>query len=92
MKYFYTIFNYKMNKIIFFVISGTTVFYMAGKYLKYSQFVFFSYEMNVVENFWFYEVVKYFFSPAMYSLTRHCHKVPIKKSLQTLKIKIKKRQ
>lgn len=31
-------FNYKINKIILFVFSGMTVFYIKGKYLKYTQF------------------------------------------------------
>lgn len=39
--------NYKINKIIIFVLGSTIVVYMIGKYLKYSQFCFFSNETDM---------------------------------------------
>lgn len=58
MKYFYTvtIFYHKTNNV--FLFSGTTIFYIKGKYLKLSQF--FS-EINIGgKEKGFCEVVKYF--------------------------------
>lgn len=43
------LFNHKINKILLFLISGTTVCYAAGKYLKHPIF-FFSYEIDGEED------------------------------------------